>query len=324
MKSLLDIDPARYQRHALHRGERIWAETNCYTDVVIELLHALGHEPRAALAFTLGVDFEGDQWTFFKFRDADLVLLYALEVEELTPWRGLVGHIEEQIARGCPVLVELDAYFLPDTQGTAYGLAHVKSTVAVNAIDGAARRLGYFHNQGYHELAGDDFDALFQTAGLVHPRMLPPYVEFLKPQRRRAPLRGAALRDASLALLRAEIERLPLRNPFEAFGARFAQDLEWLVTQDIDVFHAYSFVTFRQFGACFELGADYLDWLGAQGVAALAPAAAELRALAAESKICQFQLARSVARRRGLDLAPVAALGLRWERAGAALRGALA
>ena len=49
------------------RRERAWAETNCYVDLWVELLHALGHDPIAALPFTLAIDFEGDQWTFFKF-----------------------------------------------------------------------------------------------------------------------------------------------------------------------------------------------------------------------------------------------------------------
>ena len=135
MKRVLALDPGTYQRHPIHGEGRIWAETNCYADVWIELLHALGHEPIAALPFTFAIDFEGDQWTFFKFPLADLYELYGLDVHELAIWRPLVVHIEEQLERGRPVLVELDSYFLPDTAGTAYRLAHVKSTVAVVEID---------------------------------------------------------------------------------------------------------------------------------------------------------------------------------------------
>ena len=62
------LDPAHYRRHAIHGEDRGWAETNCYTDVMVELVHSAGHEPEAMLAFTLAIDFEGDQWTFFKPR----------------------------------------------------------------------------------------------------------------------------------------------------------------------------------------------------------------------------------------------------------------
>ena len=47
------LDPRGYQRHAIHAEERQWAETNCYVDVWVELLHAWGFDPIAALPFTL-------------------------------------------------------------------------------------------------------------------------------------------------------------------------------------------------------------------------------------------------------------------------------
>ena len=93
MKQIVPLDPATYRRHAIHGDNRTWAETNCYSDVIIELLHGLGHEPIAALPFTLAIDFEGDQWTFFKFPDSDLYELYGLDIHELNPWRTLVQHI---------------------------------------------------------------------------------------------------------------------------------------------------------------------------------------------------------------------------------------
>src|SRR5688500_2971015 len=63
---ILPRAPATYRRHALHGADRVWGETNCYTGLLIELVHGLGHEPMAMLGFTLAIDFEGDQWTFFK------------------------------------------------------------------------------------------------------------------------------------------------------------------------------------------------------------------------------------------------------------------
>ena len=81
-----DLDAGAYARHALHRGDRAWPEANCYVDLWVELLHAAGAEPLAALPFTLGIDVQGDQWTFFKFPPADLELLYGVDVFELNIW----------------------------------------------------------------------------------------------------------------------------------------------------------------------------------------------------------------------------------------------
>ena len=66
MVSLFGHDPATYRPHALHSGDRTYVETNCFTDILIELLHAHGDEPLAALGSFVRQDFEGDQWTFFK------------------------------------------------------------------------------------------------------------------------------------------------------------------------------------------------------------------------------------------------------------------
>ena len=152
------------------RDERAWPESNCYVDLWIELLHTSGLEPLAALPFTFTVDIEGDQWTFFKFPLADLYALYGVEVIELNVWRPLIAHIEEQLALGRPAIVEVDAFYLPDTAGTTYHAEHVKTSIAVQALDAAARRLGYFHNAGYYELEGGDFAGVFRLErGLTDP-----------------------------------------------------------------------------------------------------------------------------------------------------------
>ena len=51
--SLLGGDPGSYRSHPLHSPERTYVETNCYTDILIELLHAAGYEPLAAMGATL-------------------------------------------------------------------------------------------------------------------------------------------------------------------------------------------------------------------------------------------------------------------------------
>ncbi|MEQ1855838.1 MAG: DUF1839 family protein [Longimicrobiales bacterium] len=308
------LDAASYQRHLVHGQGRVWAETNCYVDVLIELLHGLGFEPIAAMPFTLRIDFEGDQWTFFKFPHADLLELFGLDVQELNPWRGrLAEHVDEQVGLGRPVLVELDSYFLPDTHGTAYKLAHVKSTVAVNEIDIAARHMGYFHGQGYYHLDGQDFADIYQLEGLVHERMLPPYIEYVKILDR-PKLEGRALVDASVSTLRRHVALLPETNPFRTFRARFERDLQWLMAEPIDAFHTYSFATFRQYGACFELVETYLAWLARGGEQGLDEAVAAFRDISSTTKTLQFQLARAMARKRELPLEPLDQAAALWNR----------
>ncbi len=309
-----ELDPATYRRHAIHGEGRAWAETNCYVDVLIELLHGLGFEPIAALPFTLRIDFEGDQWTFFKFPHADLLELFGLDINELNPWRSLVHHVDAQVALGRPVLVELDSFFLPDTRGTAYKLAHVKSTVAVNEIDIDAHHMGYFHGQGYYHLDGDDFAEIFQLGGLVHERMLPPYIEYVKLLERPVSGGGRELVEASLVCLRKHLALLPKANPFQAFKKRFTVDLEWLMQEPIETFHQYSFATLRQYGACFELVETYLRWLVAGGETGLEDAADAFRDISGTAKAFQFQLARAVTRKRELSLGPIDEMANLWHR----------
>ncbi len=309
---VLALDPVDYQRHRLHTQERDWAETNCYVDVWIELLHAWGFEPLAALPFTVAIDFEGDQWTFFKFPLADLLELFALDVQELAIWRPLVAHIEEQLGLGRPLLVELDSFYLPDTAGSAYRREHVKSTVVAMEIDRAGQRFGYFHGQGYYQLTGDDFVNVLRLNEPQGTALLPPYVEFVRRRSWAQPSDGE-LAAASLRLLRRHLDLVPETNPFEKFKPRFAADLEWLTESPIEVFHQYSFATLRQFGACYELTANYLDWLADFHGGQFSDPANAFRALSTGAKTLQFQLARAMARRRALDLGPIDEMAATWQ-----------
>ncbi|HEY0160715.1 MAG TPA: DUF1839 family protein [Thermoanaerobaculia bacterium] len=305
-KRVLDLDPKTYQRHPIHGENRIWAETNCYVDLWVELAHAMGHEPAAALPFTFAIDFEGDQWTFFKFPLTELQELFGLDVQELAIWRPVVQHIEEQVGHGRPVLVEVDSFYLPDTAGTAYKTAHVKTTIAVVEIDREQRRLGYFHNAGYYEVSGEDFDGLMLTEW-----PLPPYTEFVK-VRREGP--DGELLAKSLALFRKHLALVPSENPFLAFKARMAEEVNGLLQESLETFHQYSFATLRQFGACFELCATYLQWLTSQGEEGLEELTREFLEIAEGAKAFQFQLARAMARKKPLDLTPLEAMAERWER----------
>lgn len=308
---ILSLDPRHYQRHGIHGDNRIWSETNCYTDVWIELLHAWGLDPVAALPFTLAIDFEGDQWTFFKYPLGDLAQLYGLDVQELAIWRPLVNHVQEQVAQGRPVLVELDSYCLPDTAGTAYQREHVKSTVAVVAIDVAARQMGYFHNQGYYHLQEADFAEVFRLQKPQDPAWLPPYVEFVK--RRGSALPGGDQVRTSVQLLQKHLHKLPMVNPFTKFKVRFEADLDWLTEAGLETFHLYSFATLRQFGACYELAATYLHWLQERCGQALEKPRTALLQIATGAKTLQFQLARAIARRKPLDLSLLESMEADWQ-----------
>jgi len=302
---LWDLDPRAYVQHPLHCGERVWPESNCYIDLWLELLHAAGMQPIAALPVALVVDVRGDQWTFFKFAIADLDALYGVEVFELNVWRSLVAQIVEQVALGRVAIVEVDAFYLPDTSGTSYRSEHVKTSIGIQAVDVDARRLGYFHNSGYYELAEEDFTGVFRLEGhLTNPEYLPPYVEIAKLGDRPA-LAGRALAEASVALLRTYITRRPAQNPFRQYAARFPGDLEWLAGEPLAFFHNYAFATLRQCGAAFELSAAYLRWLQGSGERSLESAADACERIATTAKALQFKTARAVSTRKPLDAAPM-------------------
>ncbi len=300
---LLGISPATWHPSALHGGDRIWPETNCYVDLWIELLPALGHPVEAALSFTVLQDFEGDHFTFFKFPLEDLQTLFGLAVQELSIFDSVEAQSMAQLRRGRPVLVEVDAFWLPDA-GDAYRKGHVKTSIAVIALHPQARRLGYFHGSGYHELAGEDYDGLFHE-----PVVLFPYAEFVK--RDAGSLEGTALVDASLAFLRRHLKHRPASHPIRQWQAALPAHLALLAQRDMAYFHLYAFNVQRQLGANFEMLGTYLEWLGIQGVEGLADAAAAARRLAEAAKSVQFQLARMVHRRRfdaeAVDLQPLAA-----------------
>jgi hypothetical protein len=192
--------------------------------------------------------------------------------------------------------------------------------VAVNAIDVAGERLGYFHNAGYYGLEGEDFREVFQIAGAPHERVLPPYVEYVKWRANFEAPRNEALVDASVRVLRRQLERAPRANPFPRFRERFERDLQWLMGADISRFHAYSFANLRQYGACFGLAEAYLQWLEAHGIEEARGLAEPFGEIANTAKAFQFQLARSMARKKPLDLAPLEAMGHQWQRGMEALR----
>ena len=298
MIRLLPIDAASYAPSSARENDRIFVETNCYVDLWIELLHAMGLDYHAALAFTLAVDFEGDQWTFFKFPPEDLRSLYGLEVAEMNPWRGLEHHVEEQLEMGRLLTAEVDSFFLPDTAGIAHAIAHVKTTIVPNMLDRANRRLGYFHNSRYYELEGDDYDGVFgrnrDAATLL------PYVELVKIDGIRR-LGDAELLEGALRLVPQHLSRRPGTNPVQRFAKRLEQDVEFLRAAGLETYHEYAFATLRQFGSAAELSGSLCHWLAERGEPT-SDAGVEWTALASEAKTAMFQLARLMRADRVLDV----------------------
>jgi hypothetical protein len=297
--ALLPLSADQFRPHALHATERTWTETNCYVDVWIEVLHALGLDPVAAGAFTLSTDFEGDQWTFFKFPPEDLRALFGLEVSELNVWKPVIDHVIEQLDLGRLCTVEVDSWFLPDTRGVSYGIDHVKSTIVPQMVDVEGRHLGYFHNAGYFELEGDDFDGVFRLGPQASAPGLPPYVELIRLERLRRDDPELVARVVSLT--GEHLGRRPTDNPIVRLGQRLVQDMPWLTQQDLETFHLYSFGICRQCGATAELAASFVEWLNRHDGPGTESAAAAFSHLAAGAKALQFALAR-VVRGRQVDL----------------------
>lgn len=296
MTSLLGLDPATHRSHPLHADDRTYVETNCFVDCLIELVAAAGHEPEAMLGGAVEADFEVDQWTFFKPSSEDLRLLHGIDLHEVQLYRrDAPRQIAERLALGQTVMPEVDAFYLPDTATTSYRTEHVKTSVVVEAIDPAARVLRYFHNAGYHEVSGDDYDALLRS----HPSadgVLPPYVDGLRLDPDRA-LHGDDLRKEALRLLGVHLGRRPT-DPWERFGVRLAADLPGLLEADLADYHHYAFATARMAGAAFELLASHVRWLlGPDGEAV----AAQLDDVVGGTKMLLFRLAR----RRAFDTAGV-------------------
>jgi hypothetical protein len=262
----IPLDASAYQRHVLHAEDRVWVEKNCYVDVWIEVIHAAGCEPMAIVPFVAALDWEGDQWTFFKPPHDELRDLYGIDTQELNCWRPLIEHAQEHLAAGKLISTEADAWWLPDVSGTDYRRQHTKSTIVINDLDVEARRLGYFHNAGYFMLEGEDFARTFRLDQEPDPAFMPFFAEFIRLDRKVARPTDE-LKQMSRALLARHLARRATENPVRKFAARFATDLPVLQQKGLAHYHAWAFATVRQLGAASELMARYLEWLGGPAAA---------------------------------------------------------
>lgn len=287
------LTPESYRRHPLHGDGAAWPEKNCYADLWIGFLHTLGLEPLAMLPFTVAVDFEGDQWTFFKPPLVELRSLFGVDVQELTVWRPLLEHAKEHLAAGKLISTEADAFWLPDTAGTDYRRGHTKTTILMAELDLAHERLGYFHNAGYFELSGEDFRQLFRIGVGDDPAFMPFFAEVVRIDRlvRR---NASELSDVSFELLRKHFAWRPRSNPFSRFAARMAADIPALQKEGLARYHQWAFASIRQAGAAFELLGANLRWLATQGYPEVAEAAERFEAIGLANKTLILKGARSI------------------------------
>ena len=282
----------------LQAPERNWPLANCYMDLWIGVLDYWGFDPIAALPFTAAMDFEGDQFTFFKYPHDDLERMYGIVVHEISCYDTLERHTIEQLKRGRVVLAEVDGWFLPDTRATSYQMVHVKTTIGAIDIDPEARRLVYFHANGCWQLEGEDYDGVFRRGPrfAVQEDILPPFAELA--YRRFPALQGAALVADSRATLVHQLRRRPEANPFRLYAEVLDEHAARLQSEDELFYHVYAFHTTRQVGSNYELLASYLRWLERHGEAGLETVAANCDRMAAGAKALQFQLARVSAKRK--------------------------
>lgn len=314
----------------LHDSERIWTETNCYLDLWIEFLGRLGVDIRPALGPALRARTDSSQWTFVKPDPADLLRLYRIGVGELNIWRPLIEHVEESLAAGAPLTVEVDSHWLPDTAGVGYRTEHGKTSILPIAVDRDRARMRYLHNSGCHDLEGEDFVAVFGltdgpdsgtpaavvAAGNVVPL---PYVEqILLPDDPADPPSAVGVRV--LAEHAAQCDPDAVRPLVD----RVLSDLPWIGRAGPEGFHLWSFGTLRSAGSTAEICADACDWLGGPGgIAGTDPAAQAFRDSAQAAKAVQFRLARAA---RGRQVDPTEGLSTMadaWSRGARALTDAL-
>lgn len=310
---VLDLDPVRYWAHWLHGPDRVFQETNCAADLWIEALSALGLDPVVGLAFTLGTDFDGDQWRMFTFPAEDLRRLFGIEMDELNVWRSLGAHLCDQLALGHLVIVDVDAWNLPDTAGLTYHCAHQKTSIMVQMIDLGAGRLGYFHNTGYYELEGEDFETVVAVETGPDRPTLPPFALSV----RLGGLRHDPERATAVAhqLVEEHLARRPAGNPVERLAKRVAEDILWLQAEGLDAFHRYAFGSMRQCGANAELAAALVDQVVCRQHPWAAPAVDHFAAVAQAMKSVEFSLARAV-RGRSCDVAAAfAPAAASWDQA---------
>jgi hypothetical protein len=303
--------------HPWHAGPRVWSSANSQLDVWISLLHTLRLDPAPCLTPAWCADFEGDQWTLFRMLETDLWATYGVSVRELHIWRPLLAHLVEQLDRGHAVLVDVDAFHLPDLLASSYQREHTKVTIAVTGYDRHAHRLRYLNGGVEASADGDDLDAML-TAG-IGSAQLPPVVQLVRLDRM-TPRTSDDCAVIAKALASLHGTRIPARNPVRAFGDAMRTHGAWLAGGDTELYQRWAFATLQQCGASFELAGDVCDWLTTHGEP-LTDAAEQFRRISRTGRELHQRLARAPQSGRMPDIAAsIDEMAVAWDAAMADVR----
>ena len=242
----------------------------------------------AALAFALALDFEGDQWQFFKSPLEDLRrALRRSSVQELADLAAGRQHVARAAGRG-PAADRRGGRLL-----SARHRRHLVRRRAREDHDRASRRstsrrgrLGYFHNAGYYELDGRRLrrrssprspgPTLFRptsssSGSTASAGLEPPSSWRSRARRWTGALRARARRQSGRRFARA-----PDRRPRVA--ARPAD----VHVPPVRLRHP------APVRRLLELAATFLRWLGVSGAPGLEPAAAAYQRVSESAKAMQF------------------------------------
>lgn len=281
--------------HVLHTGQRLWNRANSYASLWIELLHGWGFEPLAALACTVALEFDGDQFTVLSLPADDLKVLYGVTTFRLAIYDRLEAHIDKQTDAGNVVLTDVDTFHLPDVP-SLYGTLHGPTLVGIDRLDMAACTASYYRQGRHYELGGDDYRGVFRQPALVegyHDALIR-HVECAK--RAFPPVSDEALAAVSVQLLRRHLSRVPQRSPIAAFRSTLVSALEKLANGGETFRHSFAYGTLSQIGSHFELFTAYLQWLESRHHPQPVGCIQASQGLMSESLICQMRLLRATTR----------------------------
>lgn len=310
------VDPSAHTPHPLHGQGTTWPQTNCALDLWIEVLGLLGLPPDAAGACAFSAGCSGDHWVMLKYPTEDLRRLYGIDAVEFGPWKPTLEHVQDHLALGHLMAVDVDTWWLPNTAGTSYRSKHGKTSIVPLRVDAAAARLVYLHNDGLFELGGQDFAGVFATTpGLSQVPL--PYVELIRAVE--PPPDESTRHLVARDLLHTHLARRPVDNPVGTITPVLLETAARLPEVGEDYFHAISFATARQLGSTAQVGAGFARWLATAPDAPrgelLAAAAEALDEVAAAAIRVQFLLARA-SRGRSVALEPLLdGAAASWQRA---------
>lgn len=288
---IFTLTPESFLPHTLlHNHDQNFRETNCYSDLIIEIVNGFGLNPIACLGYTLAADFEIDQWTFGKPSHHDLQTMYGMRIEELSLYRALEDQLLAQVSRGAIPLLEADSFHLPDTAGIDYRHAHVKTTIGITAMDTVNKTMSYFHNAAFATLEGEDYEGIVRPLASLREGYLPPYCEMIKLDKVQQ-LGEQQLRELAFDSAVFHFSKRSENNPISAHAAAMQAHQETIVAGGLSAYHAYTFVALRQLGAAHQLGAHFLRWLG-NGDADFNEAASMFDQISGTAKTLVLKLAR--------------------------------